>query len=66
MLDPYKEKEQRMTDGVEIVSRFSGDLKFHLHQRIEPNAAFRWKQFHADEFLGDITRDISTLLGYKE
>ncbi|WP_016950034.1 sulfotransferase [Anabaena sp. PCC 7108] len=66
MLNPYKEKEQRMTDGVELVSRFSGDLKFHLHQRIEPNAAYRWKQFHNIDFLGDITWDIAASFGYKE
>ncbi|MBK1989432.1 sulfotransferase [Sphaerospermopsis aphanizomenoides BCCUSP55] len=66
MLDPYKEKEQRMTDGVELVSRFSGDLKFHLHQRIEPNAAFRWQQFHTVDFLGDITWDTAASFGYKK
>lgn len=66
MLDPYEEKERRMTDGVRVASRFSGDLKFHLHQKIEPSAAYRWKQFLDRDFLGDITWKVAKLFGYEE
>ena len=64
MLDPYQEKQQRMTDGVQVVSQMSGDLKFHLHQGIDASAANRWKQFHTSEFLGDATRNVTQLLDY--
>lgn len=65
MLDPYQEKAQRMTDGVNAVSEMSGDLKFHLHERIEPSAAERWKQYHTVNFLGDLSSQLATSLGYE-
>jgi acyl carrier protein len=64
MLDPYKEKSQRMTDGGLTVARMSGDLKFHLHDRIEPDAATRWQKFHDVDFLGDMTWQLAETLGY--
>lgn len=64
MLDPYKEKAQRMTDGVQVVSKMSGDLKFHLHGGIEADAAHRWKRYYTVDFLGDITRKLAESLGY--
>ncbi len=66
MLDPYKEKDMRMTDGVYAASRFSGDLKFHLHRRIEPEVASRWQQFHTEEFLSEITLELAATFGYAE
>jgi len=65
MLNPYQEKNQRMTDGVQVVSKMSGDLKFHLHSGIDSNMADRWKQYHTVDFLGDITWDMAKSLGYK-
>jgi hypothetical protein len=64
MLEPYQEKEQRMTDGVESVSQMSGDLKFHLHQGIEANVAFRWKKYHTHDFLSESTWQIAERFGY--
>jgi Sulfotransferase family len=64
MLEPYKEKTQRMTDGMQKISQTSGDLKFHLHDRIEPEAADRWQKFHAGDFLGEITWDLAASFGY--
>lgn len=64
MLDPYREKSQRMTDGGRTVARMSGDLKFHLHDRIEPDAAYRWRKFQEADFLGDITWELAEALGY--
>jgi acyl carrier protein len=66
MLDPYQEKDQRMTDGVHVASKFSGDLKFHLHQRIEADAAERWKHYQGVDFLGDMTWELAKLFGYGE
>lgn len=65
MLEPYKDKSQRMTDGVNVVSEMSGDLKFHLHHRIEPDAADRWKQYHSVDFLGDLSCELAQSLGYE-
>lgn len=65
MLDPYRDMNTRMSDGVRILSRSSGDLKFHLHQGIEADAAYRWKQFHTEDFLGDVTWETAKLLGYQ-
>ncbi|MEO0983944.1 MAG: sulfotransferase [Cyanobacteria bacterium J06639_14] len=65
MLDPYQEKSQRMTDGVEAVSKMSGDLKFYLHREIESNMAYRWQQFHTTDFLGDDTWQVAELMGYQ-
>ena len=64
MLDPYKDEKGRMVDGMGDVGEFSGDLKFHLHNRIEPDAAERWRQFGSEATLGDITREMAARLGY--
>ncbi len=66
MLDPYKEKDVRMTDGVYAASRFSGDLKFHLHRSIEPEVANRWQQFHSGDFLSEITLKLAASFGYDQ
>lgn len=64
MLEPYRDKQNRMTDGVENVTQMSGDLKFHLHQRIEPEMADRWKQYYTTDFLSDTTRQLASSFGY--
>ncbi len=61
----YKDKKQRMTDGVEAVSKMSGDLKFHLHRTIEPEMAYRWKQYHTVDFLGEVTKELAVSFGYQ-
>ncbi len=64
MVNPYADNDKRMTDGVDTASRMSGDLKFHLHQGIDPGAASRWQQFYSPEILGGITRDVAARFGY--
>ena len=64
MLDPYLEKERRMTDGLKVASQYSGDLKFHLHERIEPSAAERWKQYASEGALSEMTRRLAEKFGY--
>ncbi len=64
MLDPYLEKERRMTDGLKVASQYSGDLKFHLHGRIEPTAADRWKQYTSEGTLSQMTYRLAESLGY--
>jgi acyl carrier protein len=64
MLDPYLEKERRMTDGLKAASQYGGDLKFHLHERIEAAVADRWKQYASEGALSQMTRRLAESLGY--
>ena len=64
MLNPYGDNEKRMADGVDVVSKMSGDLKFHLHQGIDPTAATRWRQFYSEAMLGGGTRGIARRCGF--
>ena len=64
MLDPYQESDSRMTGGLTSAAHYSGDLKFHLHARIEPEAADRWKKFDSDEWLSPMSRSLAAELGY--
>ena len=65
MLDPYQGTEQRMADGLHTVAEFSGDLKFHLFDRIEPGAAERWRHHGQSESLSTMTTTLAERLGYK-
>ena len=64
MVNPYDDMDRRMTDGVATASRMSGDLKFHLHNAINPDAADRWKRFYSEDVLGRETRELAATLGY--
>jgi acyl carrier protein len=64
MLDPYLEKKRRMTDGLSVASQYSGDLKFHLHDRIESHAADRWKHYPSESALSETTCRLAASLGY--
>ena len=66
MIEPYQNKKQRMADGLESASRMSGDLKFHLHSRIEPEAACRWQRYLSEDELGDETWELAEQLGYRK
>jgi hypothetical protein len=66
MLEPYKDKERRMTDGVENVANMSGDLKFYLHKDIETETAYRWQKYHTVDFLSDMSLELAKSLGYTE
>lgn len=62
MIDPYRDSQSRMTDGVDSSSKMSGDLKFHLHSQIDPAAATRWKQFMSEDQLGEPTLELASRL----
>ncbi|MCG8352465.1 MAG: condensation domain-containing protein, partial [Chloroflexales bacterium] len=62
MVKPYEGK--RMTDGIRPMSQMVGDLKFYLRNEIDGKAAERWKRFHANDFLGEISWQIAETLGY--
>jgi acyl-CoA synthetase (AMP-forming)/AMP-acid ligase II len=65
MLQPYKEKKQRMTDGVGDLAPMVGDPKFHTHQAIDATVAERWKKHCAWPSLGARTWEVAGLLGYR-
>jgi amino acid adenylation domain-containing protein len=64
LLQPYKNTEKKMTDGIYAASTPMGDIKFHEHQRINPQVADSWRQVETEDSLGDITRQVARSLGY--
>jgi amino acid adenylation domain-containing protein len=66
MLQPYRDKGSRMTDGIHPLSKMLGDVKFHAHDRIDAKVAERWKDAPGDAApLGDVTRDLAASFGYE-
>jgi FkbH-like protein len=66
MLEPYKDKSSRMTDGIHKESKMLGDVKFHQHNRISAQVAGRWKEILAEELLCEASRDLMRDLGYEQ
>ena len=64
MLDPYNDPDLRMTGGLRSVSEFSGDLKFHLHSRIDPEVANRWRKYDSESSLSEMSRSLASKFGY--
>jgi hypothetical protein len=66
MVDPYADKEARMTDGIHPESRMQGDVKFHNHRSIDPAVASKWRvDEDAEAQLGEVTWRIAESLGYE-
>jgi amino acid adenylation domain-containing protein len=65
MLEPYKNKKERMTDGTHPEGIMKGDPKFHEHNKIDPEVADKWKTYFKKDFLGDITWQIAESFGYE-
>ncbi len=65
MLEPYKQEQGRMTDGLHSASRMIGDIRFHQHQKIDANIAERWKQYYQADFLSDKTWQVAAAFNYK-
>ncbi len=63
MLEPYKGK--RMTDGLTPKSQMVGDFKFYLHKNIDTKSVDRWKNFHSDDFLSEISWSTASMLDYQ-
>jgi acyl-CoA synthetase (AMP-forming)/AMP-acid ligase II len=64
MVNPYQEKQRRMTDGVTDLAPMVGDPKFHRHDDIDPTAADRWRKYEVPDFLGPKTWAMAESLGY--
>lgn len=65
MVEPYREKEKRMTDGIHPLSQMLGDVKFHQHSRVDAGVAERWKEQTANDPLGEATWAVAEALGYE-
>ena len=66
LLEPYKNKERKMTDGLYDASTPMGDRKFLAYGAIDPKVADTWRTVAADDFLGDVTWDVAGRLGYEK
>ena len=64
MLEPYKEKKKRMTDGIHSEGMMIGDVNFHSHDRIDPEAADTWKKHHTLFSPGDAAQQLAKSFGY--
>ncbi|HEX9942665.1 MAG TPA: amino acid adenylation domain-containing protein [Thermoanaerobaculia bacterium] len=64
MLEPYKSKERRMTDGIHPLAKMLGDVKFHEHSRVDPTVADRWRTAFQGHRLGEETLALAEKLGY--
>ncbi len=64
MLEPYKSKERRMTDGIHPLAKMLGDVKFHEHSRVDPAVADRWRNAFKGHRLGEETLALAEGFGY--
>jgi amino acid adenylation domain-containing protein len=65
LIEPYKDKERKMTDGIYAVSAPMGDTKFNDYQGIDPRVAEGWKEVMRDNFLAEVTWEWAERLGYE-
>jgi hypothetical protein len=65
LLEPYKDQEHKMTDGIYAASAPMGDTKFNAYQRIDPGVAEGWREVIRDNFLGEVTWEWAERLGYE-
>jgi hypothetical protein len=67
MLQPYEDRQKRMTDGLYSASesRMIGDVKFHGYSGIEAKAADRWKEEIDSDFLSEMTWELAGEVGYE-
>jgi amino acid adenylation domain-containing protein len=63
LLEPYKEKERKMLDGIHPESMPMGDTHFHGYEQIEAAVAQKWMNGD-DGGLADMTLDVAEQLGY--
>ncbi|RKZ49841.1 MAG: hypothetical protein DRR00_16800 [Candidatus Parabeggiatoa sp. nov. 3] len=66
MLQPYQNKQQRMTDSLYHVSKMVGDPKFHTHKQVEAQTADRWRNTYTQDFLGEVTWEMAESFGYQK
>ncbi len=65
LLDPYDDTARRMTDGAHALSKMVGDVKFHEHRKVDPEAADAWRRDGWEATLGEPTWRMAEALGYE-
>ncbi len=65
LLEPYKDLDKKMTDGIHPDSRSMGDTHFDKKGKIEAKKAEDWKGVLEDNFLCNETWSIAQSLGYE-
>ncbi len=66
MFEPQKNTEQRMTDGLNDLSRMLGDVRFHEHKGITAGRAYHWKKSLKEDFLSESTWQLVEAFGYEQ
>ncbi|MDY7012777.1 MAG: sulfotransferase [Cyanobacteriota bacterium] len=66
MLQPYADRQQKMTEGLNSASGMLGDLKFYQHKDINAKVADRWQDRYTFDFLSEATWEVARSLGYDE
>jgi hypothetical protein len=64
LVQPYKDTEKKMTDGIYVGSTPMGDTKFQEYGRIDETVAETWRKVAQDNFLSDVSWDVAESLGY--
>jgi LPS sulfotransferase NodH len=64
MLEPQRDRQARMTDGLREQSRMIGDMKFHRHASIDAGVAERWRATLDESMLSAPTVARARTLGY--
>ena len=65
MANPYRKAQgDRMTDALHPLARMLGDVKFHAHGRVRPEAAERRQGRFPEQKLGAPTRQLAERFGY--
>jgi len=65
LIDPYKNIDKKMTDGIYDVSAPMGDTRLLERNAIDPAVADSWKGVLSDNYLSDITWDVAEEFGYE-
>ena len=65
LLDPYRDLDKKMTNGIYRESRSMGDTHFDQKKKIDPQKADDWKGVLTDNFLCDETWQVAQALGYR-
>ncbi len=65
MLVPQKDKEKRMTTGLNELSKMLGDVRFHEHKGITSDRAYQWKNNLKENYLSDAAWELIEAFGYE-
>jgi len=64
LIDPYKNMDNKMVDGIHKTSIPMGDTNFLEHKIIDPKVADSLNNVSSDNFLSDMTWELAEKLGY--